>query len=351
VFNKYFLFSTGGAGGGGGGGGRPFSDPSQPWRFPLNPNNPNFPLNPNLPNNGRRRRSLDNICGELRRQFTQSNSLDGAQNVDNLGSARGNPSQLSSLLESLKNFPLPSSNALGSDLRNLPNLNSNSLQTPNFPGSESVKSFENLNNDPLSPTFAGSNNVNGDNAFFGGGNNLENVNTDLGNGFGAPDNLGNDKSSSNENALDSNALANGLDTTKGNGFNQFKDNIDQKDGPMSNPLLSNFYGDMKSSQFDQSRLYGSDDDLWNFGQYDDSTSNDDFPTSYYDNGDASNSWMMEDYNGYRRLVIETSGYSRYFTAFSIITWVSRYFYILVNIVNKIYCGIQLTRDSKIRNIY
>ena len=288
---KLLLF-TGGAGGGrgGGGGGRPFTYNSQPWRYPTYPN---------FPNNGRRRRSLDNICGELRRQFAQSNN-----NPDNVGNTNANPSQVSSLLESMKNFPLHLPNAPGNNaFGNLPNLNSNPSQTPNFPDSKSVDSFENTNSNLLSPTFSGSNNVDGDNALFGGGNNLDDVKNDLrnsmGNAFEGQDAVEND-----ENVLNSNGLANDMDPSKGNTYNQFKDNADQKDGPMNNPFLSDFDGGSK--QFDQSRLYESGDDLWNLGQYD-STSNYDFPSSYYDSGDASNSWMMEDYNGYRRLVVHGMG--------------------------------------------
>ncbi len=287
---NHFLFQ--GGGGGGGGGGRPFSDPSQPWRFP------------NLPNNGRRR-SLDSICGELRKQFAPGdNNFANAQNIDNFGNTNSNPSQLSNLLENMKNFPLqlpksPGSNNFG----NLANLNSNPLQTPNFAASKSAENFENMDSNPLSPNFAGSNNFNGDNALFGGGNNLDEVKNDLrnsmSNGFESTDVAGNNKLNSNENGFNSN----GAGISKGNSFNQYMDNIDQKDGPINDPLLSNFDGD-KKSQFDQSRLYESDDDMWNFGQYD-SMTNYDFPASYYNSGDQSYSWMMGDVNGYRRLVLDT----------------------------------------------
>lgn len=275
--------------GGGGGGGRPFSfsDPSRTWRFPVGGMKP-F----RNPSNGRRR-SLDSVCSELRRQFVQSNN--------NIGSPESNK-----IFENLKNFPLQLPNAPGTNnFGNLPNLINNPLLSPNFAASKSVENFENTaDNNLLSPDFSASNNFDGDNALFGGGNNLDILKNDLGNtnnimssAFDSRNLLG------NNNGLVSNSR--NLQLAKGNNFNPFKDNIEQKDGPIGDPMLSNFAGgdgEDGTPQIDQSRFYASNDDM--FGQYD-SSSNYNFPNSYYDNDDASRSWTMEDYSdytAYRRFV-------------------------------------------------
>jgi hypothetical protein len=196
-------------------------------------------------------------------------------------------SQVHNLFENMKNFPLQLSNSPGNNnFGNLPNP----LLTPNFAASKSVENFESMDNDPLSPSFAGSNNFLGDNALFGGGSHLDDVNlrNSMGNGNESPDFSG--KFSFNENGFNSKSG----NPMKGNGFNQVMDNNDQTDGPMSNP-----FSDYGGQKFDESRIYESRDDMWNGGQYD-AMPNYGYPNSYYDNG---NSWLTEDYNGYRRLVV------------------------------------------------
>ena len=201
-----------------------------------------------------------------------------------------NPSQLHNELEKMKNFPLQFFNSPGSNsLEDIPNLNTDKpLETPNFAASKSVENFGD------NPDFTGSNNINGDNALFGGGNNFDELKNDLENSMKneVTNFFGKNKMNMNENTLNDENLQ-----TRENGFNSFNDNIDQKDGAVNNQFLSN-------GEFDQSRLYESNDDMWNVGQYD-SISNYDFPSSYYDNN-GENNWMMEDYPGYRRLVEDVS---------------------------------------------
>ena len=214
-----------------------------------------------------------------------------------------NPSELNQKLESLKNFPLQQSNSgESSNLGNLPNLNAdNPLESPDFTASKTVENFASMDNNPMSSNFAGTNNIKGDDALFGGGNNLDELKNDLGNSMSnrleSLNFPGNDKLNSNSNELSSNDPS----LPNGDGFDQFNDNIGQRDGPMGGEQLpSNFDGDDGSLQ---SRMYASPDDMWNVNQYD-SMSNYDFPNSYYDDS-ASNSWVMEDYAGYRRLVVDT----------------------------------------------
>lgn len=215
-----------------------------------------------------------------------------------------NPSEVNQKLESLKNFPLQQTNsAESSNFGNLPNLNAdNPLESPDFKARKTVENFASMDSNPMSSNFGGSNNIKGDDALFGGGNNFDELKNDLGNSMGnrleSLNFAGNDKLSSNGNELSSNDLS----LPKGGGFDQFNDNIDQRDGSVGGgeQLTSNFDAEDESVQ---SRMYASPDDMWNDNQYD-SMSNYDFPNSYYDES-ASNSWMMEDYAGYRRLVFDT----------------------------------------------
>lgn len=309
---------------------------------------PNFPIQENG-----RRRSLDTICGELRRHLTQAdnNNVRNTPDSDEIDNPNNEPSHFTNLLEKIKNFPLqlgsensdignllnsnadPFATSKGVDdddltnhnpfspsvvggsnfnrdntspgnnaFRNMLNPNVNPVDTPNFADGKGVKNFEKMdesNTNPLSPTFAGSNNFNGDDALFGGGNSLDYVKNYLANSMGSGVNTQNLLGQSNGNGFTSNYA----NIQKWNGdLNLFHDDIAQKDGPINNPLLSNFNDDETSTQFDRSRLFAKADDVWNDEKYD-SMSNYGLPNSYYDNGDSSSPWMVgNDYTGYRRLV-------------------------------------------------
>ena len=213
-----------------------------------------------------------------------------------------NPSELNEKLERLKNFPLQQSNSLGNEyFGGLPSLNVNSpLGSPDFTAKNNAENFGSMNNNPMSSDFAGGNNIDGDNALFGGGNNFDELKSDLenpkGNRLGSLNFAGNDKLNSDSNGVSSNALS----LPKESGFDQFHDDIDQRDGPIGGEQLSSNFDSEDESL--QSRMYASPDDVWNGNQYD-SMSNFDFPNPYYDDS-ASNSLMMEDYAGYRRLVFD-----------------------------------------------